>query len=235
MGFKTTAPSSRQLMLLIAAFPQDNIDGVAKLAESEVDAVLMHSQDLGKELKNLQKAAGSMGDIPWGVWLETMKEEGIKELVGMGSDFLTFAASEAPAALLQEEIGKVIKMTLPCEEGLIRTINQLPIDAVLLDLRGEEKNLTVSQLMNCQWLAGSINKPLLVAIQQRLGDKEMRALWEAGANGVVVEVEDESHSELIRLRQIIATLPPTPRKPGERRAVLPRLEAEASSMLHEEE
>ena len=234
MGFKTTTISPSQLMLLIAALPQSNASVVAQLAKAKVDAVLIHSHDLGRELKTIQKMVSRVGDTPWGVWLEAMTEDEIEGLRKMGGDFLIFVASEAPAALLQDEIGKVMKITLPCEEGLIRTIDQLSIDAVLLDLRGEGENLTISQLMNCQWLADSTSKPLLVAIKQRLGDKEMRALWEVGAKGVVVEVEEKPQPELMRLRQIIATLPTAPRKPGEIRAVLPRLEGESGSVTPED-
>ena len=234
MGFKTTTISPSQLMLLIAALPQSNASVVAQLAKAKVDAVLIHSHDLGRELQTIQKMVSRVGDTPWGVWLEAMTEDEIEGLRKMGSDFLIFVASEAPAALLQDEIGKVMKITLPCEEGLIRTIDQLSIDAVLLDLRGEGENLTISQLMNCQWLADSISKPLLVAIKQRLGDKEMRALREVGVKGVVMEVEEKPQPELMRLRQVIATLPTAPRKSGEIRAVLPRLEGESGSVTPEE-
>ncbi|HJX70121.1 MAG TPA: hypothetical protein VJ441_03405, partial [Dehalococcoidia bacterium] len=141
---------------------------------------------------------------------------------------------KAPATLLQEEIGKVMKIALPCDDGLIRTIDQLPIDAVLLDFREEGKNLTISQLMNCQWLAGSIGKPLLVAIQQELTDKEIQALWEAGVNGVVVEVRDKTQQRLVKLCQAIKALSPATRKLRERRVVLPHLGGEANSATPEE-
>jgi hypothetical protein len=234
MGFKTTAIKPSQLMLVIAVMTKRNASVVAQLTEAEVDAVLIHSKDLGRELPTIQKIAGPVNDIPWGVWPETVNEDSIEELKGMGGDFIIFVASEAPASLLQDDIGKVIKITTPFEDGFIVTIDQLPIDAVLLDFREEGENLTVSQLMNCQWIADSINKPLLLAVQQRLGDKEMQALWEVGVKGVVVEIEEEPLAELVRLRQAIAALSPVSRKPGEKRAVLPRLELEEDSVSPDE-
>lgn len=230
LGFKTTTTSPSQQMLLIAALPQSN---VAQLTEAEVDAVLIHSQDSERELPP-QEIISGVGNIPWGVWLEATTEENVEELRKMSSDFLIFMASQAPASLLQEEIGKVVKITPPYEDGFIETIDQLPIDAILLDFRGEGENLTVSHIMNVQWIAGSINKPLLVAIKQRLDDKEIQALWEAGAKGVVVEIGDDHKPELTRLRQAIAALPSAPRKPRERRAVLPRLEGEVDLVPPEE-
>lgn len=234
MGFKTTTTSPNKLMLLIVALPNSDTKWAAQLSGAEVDAVLIHSKDLGRELQTIKSIASSVDDIPWGVWSETVTTDGIEGLKEMGGDFIIFIASEAPASLLQEEIGKVIKITPPFEEGLISTIDQLTIDAVILDFRGEGKPLTISQLMNCQWIAGSINKPLLVTTQQGLVDKEIQALWDAGVSGVVVEVEEESLIELKKLHQVIEALSPISKKPGERRAVLPRLEGEEGSVFPQE-
>jgi len=225
LGFKTAATSPARLILLIAALPLSNASQLAKI--TDVDAILIHGQDLKGELQTLHQLADSAGDTPWGVWFETMTGEGIKELSEMGGDFLTFVASKTPAALLGEEIGKVIKIGLPLDDGFIITIDQLPIDAVLLDFSNEEEGITVSQLMDCQRISGLIRKPLMVAVQQTLGDKEILALWEAGANGVVVKVKEEPQPELMRLRQAITALPQTTRKSGGKKAILPHLEVES--------
>lgn len=181
-----------------------------------------------RELKTIQKVTGQVGDIPWGIYPKAISDKSIEGLREIGGDFLIFGAPEAPASLLQEEIGKVMKVTLPCEEGLIGTLNQLAIDAVLLDFREEGEALTISQLMNCQWISGSTDKPLLIAVQQIPGDKEMQALWEVGVKGLVVEVEGKPMAELTRLHQSIAAISSSSKKTGERRALLPPIEGEES-------
>lgn len=233
LGFKKAATSPHRQMLIIATLSQDNAELETQLKETEVDAILIHSNNLEKGAKTIQRIAGSVGDIPWGVWLDEVTEKGAKELREMGGDFIIFIAPKAPVALLEEEIGKVIKIDLSCDDGLVETIDQLPIDAVLLDLMEDGENLTISQLMNCQWLAGLISKPLLVAVQQELTDKEIRGLWEAGANGVVVEVKEKT--QLAKLCQVIKSFPLARRKPGEeKRVTLPRIEQEADSVMPEE-
>jgi len=118
-----------------------------------------------------------------------------------------------------------LKVDLPQDEGLISVINQLPIEVVLLEVKREGEVLTISDLMYCQWLAGLVDKPLLVATQQELTDKEIRSLWEAGVSGVVVEIKEEQAPErLIRLSQAIKALPPRRKRRGERRVMLTRLE-----------
>ncbi|MFC1925323.1 hypothetical protein ACFLW2_01340 [Chloroflexota bacterium] len=229
LGFKTASTSPAQTMLLIATLPKSDASQIAEIADAGIDAVLVRSRELAEELQTLRQMSDSIGDIPWGVWPDVMTGEDIKELCNMGGDFITFAAPEAPAALLGEEIGKVIKLSPPLDDGLIRTINQLPIDAVLLDFRGEGESITVSHLMDCQRLAGSIHKPLMVAIEQMPDDKEIQALWEAGVNGVVIEVAEESQPDFAGLRQAIISLPQTRRKSAARGAMLPRLDEESGS------
>lgn len=224
LGFKTAAASSTRPMLLVATVPESNVGRIDGIADTIVDAVLVHSQDIKGVITAIKKIAGNLGDIPWGILPESMMIEDIKELTNTGGDFITFAASKAPAALLEEEISKVIKLNLPLHDHLIRTIDQMPIDAILLDLRGEGEIISVSHLIECQRLAISSRKPLMVAVDQKLDRAELQALWEAGVNGVAVESTEELQSELPRLHQAIAAISRTPRKSGERGIMLPRLE-----------
>jgi hypothetical protein len=228
LGFKRTNILPSQQMLLIVALPQR--DSVAWLAKAEVDAISIHSQDLEQGVQTLRKVANSVGGIPCGLWPEAMTEEGVKQLKEAGGDFLIFEASKAAAILLQEEeLGKVLKVDLPQDEGLMSTINQLPIEVILLEVKKEGEALTVSDLMYCQWLAGLVDKPLLVATQQELTEKEIRSLWEAGVDGAVVEIKEKQPQErLTRLSQAIKALPSRRKRRGERRAMLTRLEPGAT-------
>lgn len=234
LGFKTATTTPTRLMLIIAALPKSDTSQIAKITEAEVDAILVNSQDLEGDLQTLRQIPSIIKNTPWGVWSETMTDEGIKELGNIGGDFLIFVASRAPATLVGEEIGKIINLSPPLDDGLIRTIDQLPIDALLLDFRGKGGSITVSHLMDCQQLTGSTRKPVMVAVDQWLGDKELKAFWEAGVNGMVVEVEDESQAELMRLRQAISALPQTTRKSAEQGVILPSLERNANSVPPEE-
>lgn len=222
LGFKTAAASSARPMLLVAIVPGSDPSGIAAIAGAGVDAVMVHSQDLKGDVETFKSMAEGIGDIPWGVIPELMTGDDIKELIGAGGDFITFAASKAPAALLEEEIGKVIRLNLPLDEGLLRTIDQVPIDTILLDLRGEGDTITISHLIECQRLSLSTRKPIMVAADQKLDNGELQALWEAGVNGVAVEAKKELQPELLRLHQAIEAISKTPRKSGERGVMLPR-------------
>ena len=232
MGFRQAREEPAKKMVLIACLAQDNRDGAARLAGSDdVDALLVRSHDL-QEAKDLEQVRKDSGSTPWGLWLKEVAGGSQKQLVQAGADFVVLEASSAPATLLlEEELGKVLQVDLPDGESTIGAASQLSIDAVLLKLTEEGDSLTVSELMLCQWLADAVDGPLMVAVRQGLDDGDVRSLWEAGVRGLVVEVgKKDSLDRLARLSQATRSLPSTPRRTGQKRAVLPRLEYEPSDL-----
>ena len=229
LGFRAASAPSGKQMVLIACLQEGESGRIAEAAKAEVDAILIHSQGPEKE-QALGQVAGAVGDIPWGLWLDAMSEGCLEQLREAGADFIIFEASTTPAVLLQEEdTGKVLKVDLPEDEGLISTINQLPIEAVLVKVKKEGEVLTISELMGCQWVADAVDKPLLVATQGELTDKEIQSLWEVGVRGLVVEVKEKQLGKsLTRLSQAIGALPAKLKRHGESRAVLPYLENDST-------
>ena len=224
LGFRTAPPTASRQMLLIASVPQSHSGAIAQLAKTEIDAILVDSRNL-KGTGDFSHFAADAGDVPLGLWLDLVSEECLEQFKQAGGDFLVFEAGAAPATLLQEEeLGKVLTVDPSQDESLLCTIDQLPIEVVLLDVNNEGGVLTISDLMSCQWLAGLVDKPLLVAAQRELTDKEIRSLREAGVSGIVVELQEKQIGDsLARLSQAIKALPPRTKKLGEKKALLPRL------------
>ncbi|GAI03531.1 unnamed protein product, partial [marine sediment metagenome] len=120
----------------------------------------------------------------------------------------------------------------------LRAANELPIDAVLIAAEREgEYFLTWRHLMLFQRFAGLLTKPLLASIPLNVTANELQALWEAGVDGVVIEVGAEQPADkLKKLRQTIDKLTfPSPRKRGKAEALLPHIGREASIVTEEEE
>ncbi len=224
LGFRAASAPSGKQMVLIACLQEGEGGRMAEAAKAEVDAILIHSRGPEEE-QALKQVTAAIEDIPWGVWLDVMSEGCLEQLRKAGADFIIFEAATAPAALVQDkDTGKVLKVDLPEDEGLIGTINQLAIEAVLVNVKEGGEVLTISDLMHCQWLADVVDKPLLVATQRELTDKEIECLWEVGVRGLVVEVKEKQLGKsLTRLSQAIKALPAKPRRHGEEMAVLPRL------------
>ncbi len=224
LGFRTAPPTASRQMLLIVSVPQGHGDTIAQLARAEIDAILVDSRNL-KEAGDFSHLAASAGDVPLGLWLDPASEKYLEQFKQAGGDFLVFEAGAAPATLLQEEeLGKVLRVDPSQDESLLCTIDQLPIEVVLLDVKNERDVLTISDLMYCQWLAGLVDKPLLVTAQRELTDKEILSLREVGVRGIVVELQEKQIGDsLARLSQAIKTLPPKTKRFGEKKALLPRL------------
>ena len=123
-------------------------------------------------------------------------------------------------------------------EGPLRTLNELPLDAVLVTFQFEKDDkLTWHQLMLIQRFGDIVTSPLLVSIPSGTGADELQLLQEAGIDGVVVDTgPDQPPGEVNRLRQVIDSLkPPTTHKRQKIDALLPRTDRDVEMMAEIEE
>ena len=225
LGFRTTPSASpKPKMLLIASFAQSDTDSLADYTAG-ADAGLLHISTLSSGAKALQKMCQAVSDIPWGGWLKEIGRGEIKQMVKAGCDFIVFPAASTPLAMLQnEEVGRILEVEPSLTEGLLRTVNELPVDAVLVGSEGDKDySLTWHHLMLFQRFANLLAKPLLVSMPAKVTDNELRALWEAGVDGVIVETgAGQPGARLKELRLAIDKLTlPSPRKRGKIEALVP--------------
>jgi hypothetical protein len=226
MGFKKGAAQPDRHMALLASLPPGGKSMAGGLNLAEIDAVLFHGSDLAGA--GLQEISGVLGETPWGAWLGAGESPDVQQMIEAGGDFIALDSAQAAAELLQEDVGSILKVDLSGDRFLLSAIGELPVDAVLMDLGQGKGALTIADVMRCQWLAGLVDKPLLVAANRELSDKEMRLIWDMGASGIVVEVADDKGKEVLsRGFQLIKDLPPRTRKRGEDHVVLPSFDVES--------
>ena len=239
MGFKTAQSiSEKPRMQLIASLAQFDVDSLAG-SLAGADAGLLRISKLGSGTKTLKKMCQAVSDIPWGGWLGDVGSAGIKQLVKAGCDFIVFSATNTPLAIFQDdEVGKVLEVETSLSEGLLRAVNELSVDAVLVAGEQEkEYSLTWHHLMLFQHFADLIAKPLLVSVPSSITANELQVLWEAGVKGVVVEAGVEQPGErLAAIRRDIdkLTLPPTCKR-GKVEALLPHIGGETGVATEDEE
>jgi hypothetical protein len=208
-------------MVIIAALAEGDARGAAAAKESADALLLKRAQE---------QIVASLGEVTWGASLdEATDPDYIGALKGMGCDFLVFDAAKTPLALLREEdMGKIVEIEPSLADGLVRAIEQLPIDAVLT---GGDPSLSVHRLMLCQHLANLVRKPLVALAPLDMSKEDIEGLREAGMAGVVVKVEGDAREGLFRLRQIIDALPPSRRGRREKaEALLPYLGEEITEV-----
>lgn len=228
LGFRAAASTSKSppMVLIAVLYPGDA--PAAAAVKKSADAVLF------KGAQSREKLVASMGEVPWGASLDEATEKELSQLKGKGCDFLVFDAAKAPLTLLrEEEVGKIVEIDPSLADGLVRAIEQLPIDAVLI---GGEPSLSVHRLMVCQHVANLVRKPLVALAPLDMSKEDLEELREAGMAGVVVNVEADAKEGLSRLRQIIDALPPSRRGRREKAdALLPYLGEEVMPQVEEEE
>ncbi len=239
IGFRVAPAGSPKLkMLLVASLAQADVSDAADYVAG-ADAGLLSIPKLSSGAKTFQKVSQVVSDIPWGGWLRDVGREGIKQMVKAGCDFVVFPAVNTSLAILQgDEVGRILQVEASLGEGLLKTLNDLPIDAVLI--AGEQEGgyfLTWHHLMLFRRLANLLTKPLLVSVPSKVTANELQALWDAGVDGVIVEVgAGKPAGGLKGLRQAIDKLTfPSLRKRGKVEALLPHIGREMDVVTEEEE
>lgn len=142
-------------------------------------------------------------EIVWGVRLDKGVLEEANQAKEAGADFVILPASGTVLPPAQE-IGKILQVESSITDVLLRTLNELPLDAVLLEEKESESGLTWQRLMLIHRFVSILSKPVLISIPLSTKADELQLIWEAGMSGVVVEVSSESDAaELKNLRQVI--------------------------------
>lgn len=227
MGFRSARPTAAVPKLLLIAGLKGGLPNKPGGYIAGADAALVRPADTPGE-KDLRKIAGSLDDIPWGLYLED-DSDGLMEKAGeSGLDFVVFSTAGRIAAMPQDKkIGKVMEVDSSMDDTLLRAVNQLPVDAVLLADGLESVPLLWHQLLIFQHLADLFPKPLIIPAPIDLSTAELKALWDAGVDGILVDTDMEKAGGFKELRQAIDALPPRERrKGGTLRVVLPRAAAE---------
>ncbi len=240
IGFRTKQPASpKPKIQLVASLAQESIEQLAGYVNG-ADAGLLRISAPSSVTEAFQKINQAVSDIPWGGWLQSTELVEIKEMIKAGCDFVVFPAANTPlTALNSDKVGKILEVEASLTEGLLRTVNELPIDAVLL-IDGEQKEgyfLTWQHLMLFQRFANLLTKPLLVSIPSNVSAGELQALWKAGVDSVVIQVTVEQLPDRIKeLRQLIDKLAfPLPRRHEKVEPLLPRMGGEPGMAKTEEE
>ncbi|MGA3093828.1 MAG: hypothetical protein ABSD79_00345 [Dehalococcoidales bacterium] len=220
MGFfRSAQASTKPRMLLVAWAGLDEVEKLPSLLQGADAAVLVPSKT--PAARTLKALAKSLGDMPWGLWTEG-DTQNLKSLESAGVDFVVFAPDKMPlAATGEEKPGRVVGIPLDLEDSLARTVSELPVDAVIINSPGTAP-LTFQDLMRFRRLGDWISKPLLAVVPALLTEGEIKALWDAGIDALVVSLTAENQADFKALRNTLdETALTTKRKWMKARAIVP--------------
>lgn len=151
---------------------------------SGADAVLINIRDKGTGSESVSELQDG---ISWGAWLKDTRQKELKQLKDSGCDFIVFPAESTPLDIIEEQdLGKVLEIDTSISDPMLRSIVELPVDAILVSVGQSKSNsLTWYDLMILQRFGGFPKKPLLARVPIKISSAELEALWEAGVMAVV--------------------------------------------------
>jgi hypothetical protein len=235
MGFMAGKVSNEKpKMQLVAWLSAPNLDKVSDgLSSADAVAIELAKAD---DIDALDKVCQVKDGVPGGGWLKSIKGGTLKKALEVVCDFMVFPAAVPLTLTHKDKVGRVLELDATLGEGLLRTVNDLPVDAVLIADNLDESQLTLNQLMSIQRVIYLVNKPILISVPDGLNDAELQTLWDMGVSGVMIELNDEkSGKRLAELHKVVEKLNPAAfRKKARLSPVLPRLEAEPPKPQEEE-
>jgi len=238
IGFTQRAQTPHKAKIqLVAGLAQENAASLAdRVTGADAGLVIISKATAG--IETLQKVSKAQPDIHWGGWLSDSSPTKTKQLSKAGIDFMVFSSDDTPTSNENDKTGKILAVDASLNEGLLRAINELPLDAVLIT-EGEKQIQTINwqYLMLFRRFADLLTKPLLASVPSQVTASELKVLWDAGVRGVVMEVDPKQPADrFTKIRREIDKLDfSPPRRNNKPQVSLPHTGRETGKVTTEED
>jgi len=179
----------------------------------------------------------ALASVPWGARLSSLNEEEARAFREGGCDLLAFPLlGTSVAAVSNEDLGRILCLDPPLEEGDLRAIDSLPIDVLLLSMKSVSGSWTLRDLATVAAVSRRTNKYVLVESAQLPSPPELEALRNAGVRGLVVDVGSSSLEALVQLKTALLDMPRhRPSRRDRPSAILPGFTQPLEPAPHHEE
>jgi hypothetical protein len=205
IGFHPAASELKSpAMLLIAGLSGTQVKEAKIVGDVDADAGLILNED--PSAKVVKQMVEAVGNVPLGVFVKGMSEDGINELASVGCDFVVFDIRIPAAVLHKEGVGKFLKIEPSLDQGLVRAINNLEIDGVFISSREGDSFVAVEHLLVCRRFVELLEKPVMITLPSLATKAELTSLRQAGVDGVVA-LSTQSVEALAELKKMIGDLP----------------------------
>ncbi|MFC1935947.1 hypothetical protein ACFLX9_04260, partial [Chloroflexota bacterium] len=222
MGFATAANQEAiPTLALLTWMGGPGKNKVAPLVGAGVDAFILPRGVLG--VAGLERQLKPLEGSTWGIVMEQPERDRVEAYQDKGCDFVAFGIEETRVDALEEgECGRILRIPTDLEDSLLRGLEDLPVDIILLCKPAPEGPLSLVHLLAISNVRSATGRYLLLEWNSELTSRELEHLRDAGVDGLVVNVEEVQPSVITTLRERINVLPRRKAK-GEQRpfAVLP--------------
>ena len=217
LGFVPSANRERiPPIVLLARLSSTPKGTVAALSDAHVDAVIIAQGD--QSVKDLE-------GLTWGTAVDGLDRQQMEAYKEQGSDFVVFGIEGTHADALEEgETARVLRIPPDLEESTLRGLEDLPLEAVLLQRPGNQGPLALAHLLAISNVRAAVSRFLFLEWDDTLTPRDLEHLRDMGVDGIVLDAEKVDAKAFKVMREQIDALPR--RRPrGEHRpaAVLPRM------------
>jgi hypothetical protein len=203
------APAASPTMLCIVRLNANEGSKAEEVAKKGADAVIIDGADAGKVKDFAKKASGLL----LGVQPQKPERDQVSALREAGADFVVLDAESGMAdALLEENIGFVLRARADADDTRLRMLADLNLDALIPP--PPDGSLTIERLLDLRRLSALGRTPLLIEVTGEVDASRLQTLRESGVAGVILE--GSALGRLSKFRETIAALPTRGKRREER-------------------
>ncbi|MDD5382200.1 MAG: hypothetical protein PHH60_00900 [Candidatus Margulisbacteria bacterium] len=180
---------NKNKMTLIVALPKNDLELAAAAVSSGADALLL---GLGGKKESLKKVLDKV-NVPVGIAINGGKagnEKEVKEILKLGFDFFTAGLEGVPAYLQEmKRVSRVLSLDSRFSVDALIEISKVKaeaLDAAIIPVSGEGKELVVGDLQNYISIVLSAGIPVIIPTQRSIKASEVAIIADTGAKGLLL-------------------------------------------------
>tara|TARA_Y100000590_G_scaffold122801_2_gene140655 strand:- start:2511 stop:3299 length:789 start_codon:yes stop_codon:yes gene_type:complete len=196
-------------MVLVSWASAVTKQGFSKIA-SLSDAIIVNEKGLTKA-KSTAKSKKSE-DYVLGIAFETDSGDQIDFVKEKGADFFVVNLDQTRVnSMGNGDVSRALVISPDLDESLMRGLEDLPIDVLILRCPNSEGPLSLTDLLKISNVRLAMSRYMLVEWNAPLGTRELEQLRDLGVDGILADFEKTGVGTIEKLRESIDSLPP--RKP----------------------
>jgi hypothetical protein len=164
----------------------------------------------------------ALGKLPWGVQLKKPSNKSVARLRKQGCDFFIFETGDTPADVLEEgDAARILTIDLSMKPELANTIEDLPVDMVILNSPTPDDPLMVTNLMAISLIRNQMNKFCILRGTRPWSTQELQSLRDIGIDCIALNVSRFEPGEMEQFKVTLDKLSRRKSRPEKSSAIVP--------------
>ncbi|MQF98220.1 MAG: hypothetical protein FI729_01635 [SAR202 cluster bacterium] len=220
IGFGTSKPADKFPQIALAALT--DVGSLTKNQADDFDFTIVKTQKSTKTM--LKTTNATLKEQIWGIWTNHASTDSLESLANEGCDFFIISSFSEPADILaSENLGKLIVVPIDTPEELAHSINEIPVDAIILSGIEETTNLSIIDTMRIRSIRDLLSKPVILLRINPLQKNDIKVIRDVGIQGILLDIQKIKPKELKSMKDDIGKLPPSKTKSNQSRAIIPTI------------